>query len=330
MTTSCKQWWRNCALEADSEILEIDRIEDQISPLFPTATKIRELISSLELCHHKSERWIFNIIEAIGAGKTTKGLGSRLPGESHATELVWQNACAALTAWCAGCPSETIDYTIDAVPASQLLSSIGNRSTLKEWQVQRVIDKIRSNINWPLSLNDPAAQYVWLLLNDGEYDVVYRDECPDRYREHEDFWQETVRTIIHDTHNGEKAELSLGLAIDMLMPCHWGFATNLGIVLDAIGGILNPETPFAACGRNISLLPNGSRMDSVCDTLKAFCNSEESNGEIDKELLELLGKQTKLKRWLVASLEKTIRLQLYPPADLRDMCNLAGPDWIRE
>jgi hypothetical protein len=66
MTTSCRSWWRNCALEADSEILAIDRMEDHIAPIAANVSKIRELISSLELCHHKAERWVGNIIEAIG------------------------------------------------------------------------------------------------------------------------------------------------------------------------------------------------------------------------------------------------------------------------
>ena len=77
MAASCRSWWRNCALEADSEISAIDGLEDQIAPLAVNVSKIRELISSLELCHHKAERWVNNIIEAIGEGETAKGLGTR-------------------------------------------------------------------------------------------------------------------------------------------------------------------------------------------------------------------------------------------------------------
>jgi hypothetical protein len=51
---------------------------------------------------------------------------------------------------------------------------------------------------------------------------------------------------------------------------------------------------------------------------------------MDKDLLALLGKPTEAKKWLAASLGKTIRLQLSPPAELRAMCALAGPDWIRQ
>lgn len=330
MTTSCRSWWRNCALEADSEILDIDMMEDGIAPIAPNVSRIRELISSLELCHHKAERWVHNIIEAIGAGETKKGLGTRSPGQKHSAEKVWQNACAALSAWCAGCVSTKIDLSIDTVPASQLLSCLGERSPLKEWQVQRVIEKIRSAIHWPESGEDPSAQYVWLLLDAGEYEIDYRNRCPEHYREHEDFWLTTVRTIIHDTENGDEADLSLGLAIDMLMPCHWRFVENLQIVLEAIGGELNPEKPFAACGRNISLVPIRGRMAIVSDTLKVFCGDPELSQEVDRDLLALLGEPTEVKRWLAASLDKTIRLQLSPPAELRAMSALAGPDWIRQ
>jgi len=330
MPTSCRSWWRNCALETDSEISAIDEMEDHLGPIAPNVLRIRELISALELCHHKAERWIGNIIEAISRGETGKGLGTRSPGQQHPQETVWQNACAALSGWVAGCPARSVDLTIDTVPASRILACLGERSPLKEWQVQRVIEKIRSVIHWPQTSEDLSAQYVWLLLGGSEYEFAYRDRCPEHYREHEDFWLKTVRTIIHDTEGGNEAELSLGLAIDMLWPCHWRFAENLLIVLEAIGGNLYPERPFAACGRNISLLPIRRRMEVVSNTLKVFCGTPVSDSEIDEDSLALLAEPTDEKKWLAASLEKTIRLQLDPPAGVRAMSALAGPDWIEE
>ncbi|MCP4664438.1 MAG: hypothetical protein GY856_54335 [bacterium] len=330
MATSCRSWWRNCALEADSEISAIDRMEDHIAPVAANVTNVRELISSLELCHHKAERWVDNIIEAIGAGETRKGLGTRSPGQQHPTEEVWQNACAALAAWVAGCPGPSVDLTIDTVPASRILACLGERSPVKEWQVQRVIEKIRSAIHWPQSCNDPTAQYVWLLLRGDDYESAYRNQCPEHYKEHEDFWLKTVRTIIHDTEGGDGADLSLGLAIDMLWPCHWRFVKNLQVILESIGGRLNQDKPFAACGRNINLLPIRGRMGIVSNTLRVFCGAPESSREMDGDLLGLLGKPTEVKKWLAASLEKTIRLQLSPPAELRAMSALAGPDWIKQ
>jgi hypothetical protein len=330
MKTSIRLWWRNCALNVDPEILDIDKMEDRIAPIPPNVSKIRELISSLELCHHKAERWVSNIIEAIGTGQTQKRLGTRPAGQPHPAEKVWQNACSALQAWCAGCPVINVDLFIDTGPASRLLAKLGDRSPLKEWQVQRVIEKIRSVIHWPQTCDDPTAQYVWILLSGGEYESAYRNECPEHYKEHEDFWLKTVRTFIHDTENGHKAEISLGLAIDMLWPCHWRFVTNLEIVLEAIGGKLHPDKPFAACGRNISLLPIRHRMETVSYTLKVFSGDPGIKKETDKSLSALLGEPTEEKKWLAASLEKTIRLQLNPPSDVRSISALSGPDWIRQ
>jgi hypothetical protein len=199
---------------------------------------------------------------------------------------------------------------------------------LKEWQVHRVIEKIRSVIHWMRFYDDPGAQYVWLLLSAGEYESAYLDQCPEHYAEHEEFWRTTVRTIIQDTENGDAADLSLALAIDMLWPCHWGFVENLRIVIDAIGGKLNSEEPFAACGRNINLLPIRRRMEIVANTLRTFCGDPESDQEVDRDLLVLLGKPTEVKKWLAASLAKTIRLQLSPPAELRAMSALTGPEWM--
>ena len=118
MTTSCRLWWRNCALHTDAEIIAIDAMEDRIAPLGSDVSKIRDLISSLELCHHKADRWVYNIIGAIAVGETRKGLGTRSPGRQHPSEVIWQNACAALSAWCAGCPRAKVDLTIDTIPAT--------------------------------------------------------------------------------------------------------------------------------------------------------------------------------------------------------------------
>ena len=326
---SCRSCWQNCAVEADVEILDIDKMEDDIAPLDSNALKIRELISTLELCHHKADRWVDNIIEAIGLEETKKGLGTRSPGRNHPAEEVWKNACAALSAWCAGCPSSEVDLFLDTVEASQVLDCLGQRSPLREWQVQRVIDKIRSLIHWPQPSDDPAAQYVWILFGEGEGESLYRSQCPKHYKEHEDFWLKTVRTIIRDTEDGNAAALSLGFAIDMLWPCHWRFVENLQIVLEAIGGKLNPRIPFAACARNIALLPR-ERMETASTTLKAFCGNPEPNKKVDREMLVLLGQPTKVKRWLAASLDKTVRLQLEPPAEVRALSGLDGPAWIEQ
>ena len=327
--TSPRAWWQNCALESDDEMQAIDGMEDRLGTLSPEVTRIRELISCLELCHHKADRWVDNIIQAIGAGETRKGLGTRSPEARHPAEEVWMNAVAALAAWCAGCPGARIDLKIEDVPASRLLAGLGERSPLKEWQVQRVTEKIRTVIRWPQPDDDPSAQYVWILLGGGEYEAAYRSSCPEQYEEHEDFWLSTVRTVIHDTDAGVEARLSLGLAIDMLWPCHRSFVENLQIVLDAIGGDLRPRKPFAACGRNITRVANHTQMRRISRNLGFFCGAAQPGDGVDHGVLETLGPPSPAKRWLAASLDKTIRLQLCPPGDMRAASALAGPDWIR-
>ena len=300
-----REWWTNCGVdpEADSEIMAIDSLEDQIAPLAANVAKIRELIGTLEMCHHKAENWVGNILEAIATGETSKGLGTRTPGQIHPTEIVSKNAIGALSAWVAGCPSTSIDLTIGTVPASRMLACLGERSPLKEWQVQRVIEKIRSWTDLPRSDQDPSTQYVWLAC--GQHD------CPDHYKEHEDFWRQTVQTVPFEGLQGlDGGEFSLGLAIDLLWTCHWNFVENLQIVLEVIGGKIEPEKPFAACAWNITLSPIRPRMEVVSNTLKVFCGAPESDEEIDRDVLSLLGGPTAEKEWLAASLDKTIRLQL--------------------
>lgn len=322
--------WCNCAVHTDPEIEKIDQLEENLSPVNPEILKIRDLISSLELCHHKADKWIYNIVNAIGQGKTQKGLGARSPEQYHSAELIWQEVCDLLSGWCDGETGSTSERTIGNISSSKILEMLGERTPLKEWQVQRVIDKTRSLINWPEPLNDPSRQYQWILLGAGDYDLAFHDRCPGVYKENEDFWYKTVRTIIHDKVDGENADISLGLAIDMLWPCHWRFITNLQIVLEAIGGKLYPEKPFAACGRNLGLLPDREHVEKISKTLARFNNDEQGNDEIDNQLLKMLGEPTEEKRWLVASLDKTIRLQLDPPDEMRALAKLDGPAWIKE
>jgi hypothetical protein len=318
----CRSWWRNCAVTPDREILAIDRLEDAISPLAPGVSCTRELISTLELCHHKAERWIANIVSAIASGHTTKGLGTRPAGVTHPAERTWKRACDVLSAWCAGCPVGSVDVRVGDRPARELLGRLGPRSPLKEWQVYRIIERTRALIGWPGSEHEAAGGYVPLLEAGTEYESLQRTDCPERYREHADFWQQTVQTQVLDTelgeyHSvygdlgyGEQTVLSLATAIDMLWPCHWDYVRNLETVLGVIGGDGHPRRPFAFCARNIKLSPVRERMKTVSHTLQVFSGDRAADGNVDAELLASLGEPSRQRQWLASSLDKTIRLQL--------------------
>ena len=166
-----------------------------------------------------------------------------------------------------------------------------------------MIEKIRSWTDCPRSEQDPSTQYAWLSFD--------QNDCPDHYKEHEDFWRQTVEISPFKGLQGlNGGDFSFGLAIDLLWTCHWNFLENLQIVLEVIGGNLNPERPFSACAWNITLSPIRPRMEVVSNTLRGFCGDSEPDKEITREVLSLLGEPTEEKKWLAASLDKTIRLQL--------------------
>ena len=309
-TPPCRECWANCGVEADEEMLGIDRLEEEFSPLPENVTRIRKLISTLELCHHKAERWVMIIIEAIGEGDTTKGLGTRSAGELHPAERDWITACTALSAWCAGHPAASVEIKIGDRSASSLLSKLGTRSALKEWQVQRVIARIREFIGWPRSMHPDDSVHVFMEECGADWEPPRDAECPEYYREHEDFWKQTMQVRIHDTADDEAGDISLAVAIDLMFPCNWNFVNNLEIVLDAIGGELQSARPLAVCARNIRHAPIRERMRTVCRTLQASLQNQRSENDVDGAVLELLGDITGPQKWLVASLDKTIRLQL--------------------
>jgi len=273
-------------------MLELDRMEDSLAPLDQSTIRIRRLISCLELCHHKAERWVELIIEAIGKGQANKGpVGTRPRGTRHPIENEWQSVCDALTEWCAGDEAKLARVKIAEMTGNQLTSLLGPRTPLKVWQVERVVAKVGSVL-------DPSQSYV---------EIVEHDERPGRTR---GFRKATLETILHDTVDGCEAEIRLAAAIDHLEPCHWNFVGNLAIVLGAIGGELHPGKPFGACHRNLKLTPIRERMGTISRTLRAYQSNEDGGPGLDRGILERLGASTPTRRWLAASLDKTLRLQL--------------------
>ena len=264
--------WVNCALTTDPEIEAIDAMEDALGALPEGAERVRVLVSTFELCHHDAAHRIDNIVAAIDALDTDKGFGMRPDGRVHPIEHMWTEAIARVE------------------------GRAVNADSLREWQLERVVEKIRSVL-------DPTQPYSWLLLSD---DGSYRDTCPEAYLSAEEHWLATVTTMLHDPE-----ELSLALAIDMLWPCHWRFEDNLQIVLDAIDGELRPTVPFTACGRNIEMTPLRERVGRTCAQLQK------------------VGEPGSVQRWLAASLDKTLLLQLSPPEDAREGSALRTPDWLR-
>jgi len=290
---ACQPCWQNCGLaQADGEMQEIDAMEDALGPLDESTTQIRHLITGFEVCYHEADKEAERIIKAIGHGHGPPTEQDRPAARQKA--LV--NARVLLSHWSHGPTIQDLNLEIEGLPARQFLSSLGQSTQLKRWQVSRIINKITEGL-------DSNQPYVWLA-----FDMEKHDIAAEHFQDHMAFLEQTRKTLIHDTVDGQAASISLAMAIDLFMPCHWDWAHALLILLQVIGGNLTPQRPYACCARNVQLSPLRPRIKSISDTLHAFCVNKQ-NASTDPHLRACLGELTPKKHWLAASLDKTIRLQ---------------------
>jgi len=311
MSNCLRGCWLNCYGPDDRNFLEdkelraIDDMEDSIAPLDDQTVTIRQLITRFEACYHEADKEAERIIKAIGTGRCPKESKARPPKRKK--EL--QNARRILSRWCKNPAIKGINIDVAGISAEQLFSFIGQPTPLKIWQVQRIIDKVTEAL-------DPSQRYNWMALNLGDYGEPGAKPAGEYYKDDLTFLEQTQKTIIHDNVDGRKSKVSLAMAIDMLMPCHWDFVGGLVIILKAIGGDLHPAKPFACCARNIKLSPLCDRLRIISNTLEAFCKGRKGAKAIDHNILASLGEATPVKRWLAASLDKTIRLHLTLPFEI--------------
>ncbi len=304
MGDPCRACWQNCGTEADVEMLEIDRMEDAIAPPDERTTRIRELITRYEACYHEADKEAERIVEAIGTGQCPDESNERPPDRKKELE----DCREMLSRWCREPEVRGGDPDLGGISADDLLDSIGSPTPLKIWQVQRVIDRVTFAL-------DPDRPYHNMALDIGGYGEAGANPVGEYYGDNLTFFEQTKETVIQDTVDGHEAGMSLAMAIDLLFPCHWDFTGAVAVILGAIGGNLRPERPYTCCARNLRLSPLCSRVRTISNTLGAFWRQERSTGGTDTDLFAKLGSVTPEKRWLAASLDKTIRLQLDAPAD---------------
>ena len=301
---ACRACWQNCGVEADVEILDIDKMEDAIAPLNEQSTRIRELITRFEPCYHEADKEAERIVAAIGAGRCPEESGERPPERKKELE----NCRLILSRWCEDPSIRGMNLDVGGIPADELLSYIGQASPLKIWQVQRIVDKV-------IFALDPSRPYYNIALDLGDYGEPGGNPAGEYYKNNETFLEQTKATIIHDTVDGLKAKISLAMAIDMLEPCNWDLLGALVVLLRAIGGELHPERPYVCHARNLRLSPLFDRLGIISNTLGLFWKDNEPGEDIDRDLFASLGQATPIKRWLAASMDQTIRLQLEASSD---------------
>ncbi len=307
-TRALRPCWMNCygaedrEFLSDSELAAIDAMEEALAPLDEETVRIRQVITGFEACYHEADKEAKFIVGAIGAGRCPERSNER-PRERK-REL--ENTRYILSRWCENPALRDMDRDVGGVGADELLSYLGEPTPLKVWQVQRVIDKVTNAL-------DPSHSYHDLALSVGDYGEPAAEKAGQHYRDHADFLQQTRETLIRDTVDGNPSKVSLAYAIDLLMPCVWDFVGYLATILKAIGGDLRAERPLACCARNIKLSPLCGRLRTISNTLGAFWKTEPATESVDRDVLGALGTPDPAKRWLAASLDKTIRLHLSLP-----------------
>ena len=303
MGNDLRACWLNCYAPDDKRVLEdkellaIDAMEDSIAPLDDQTIAIRQLITRFEACYHEADKEAERIAKAIGAGHCPRQSTARPPKRKK--EL--QNCRRVLSRWCENTSIKGMNIDVGGNRADELLSFIGPPSPLKIWQVERIVDKVSQAL-------DPSRPYHNMALDLGDYGEPGAKPAGEHYKDDSTFLKRTKEAIIHDTVDGRKSGVSLAMAIDLLMPCHWDFVGGLVIILKAIGGDLHPAKPYACCSRNVNLTPLRDRLRTISNTLRAFWKGEKTAENIDSRLLASLGTARPVKCWLAASLDKTIRL----------------------
>jgi hypothetical protein len=304
MAKELREVWVNCigpddtSYLGDEELAIIDAMEDSIAPLDKETTGIRGLITRFESCYHEADKEAEHIVKAIGAGRRPAESNERPAKRKRELE----NCRDILRAWCDGENNKVKGVNVGVVSAEELFDFIGERTALKVWQVERIVDRVSQ----PL---DPKRIYHTIYLDMRDYGVAEAEAPGEHYKEHSEFLKQTIETIILDTVDGSPGKISMALAIDLLQPCNWNFVNNVIVILKAVGGNIHPDKPFACCSRNLNLSPLRNRLKIISDTLRVYWKSKELQENADPGILTLLGKKADAKRWLAASLDKTIRLQ---------------------
>ncbi len=297
--------WRNCSGADDEEVRCIDAMEDALGALDEQTIQIRRLITLFEACYHEADKEAEFIAAAIGLGHCPPRLNERPPQRKRELE----NARHILSSWCRNPASRSRERDMGGIEARELLGFLGEPNPLKLWQVKRVVDRVSHALDPDLPYHNPA-------LNVGDHGEPGTGDVGGHGQRDASFWRQTKETIIHDTLDGHESRISLAFAIDLLMPCSWDFVESLATILKAIGGDLHPHRPMACCARNVRLSPLCDRLWTISRTLDVFWKGEATAGDIDRCILASLGAPAPVKRWLAASLDKTIRLHLTQPFDV--------------
>jgi hypothetical protein len=307
---SLRAHWVNCCREPDRETVEIDRMEDQLVPKErKQAQEIRRLITRFEVCHWNSDRWLERIVQAIGEEQVPPTSGRSRTQHPLVEMLICLREVLAHWVERATVPlpqSIILDKT-----GAEILHSLGTWTPFKAWVVQRLLDglehHLQANRLLPPSELPPARSYPGDLNLDSPNADLYFPDSLNWLAEARSRKLKTRKEI--DT---EVQEYSLATLISLPNPCNAFYFRFLFALFEYLDDPDNERIlPSPFCG-NVSL-DRHRRYYRAINALRAYLGQPAKGSlPLDDAVLSQLGKPTQAKRWLVASLEKTLREQLPP------------------
>jgi hypothetical protein len=252
-------YWSNIEIsQQESEIIEINKIEEALGELSENVKKIRELIRRLEVCHFKFKEHLKYIKDSIlnlspnieptkiGVNHISKGKDAVMNDKTGRSILGQQYLCSLMD-WLGGNLQESSEYFNNELN-QEIIEWLGDKYQDKETIVRLLV-----------------ARLMWDWKTYEEY-----------------------------RHGGEYKELEYqACRMDI---CHYAFPKHLDLLIKGIGR-MEPIKSFEGCGSYNSEIQTyvEEQFSILCDYLKSNTNKNHSvqNEQIKIWLIACLAKTLK-------------------------------------
>ena len=307
---SLRKHWINCCQQPDREVIDIDRMEDELTAEERgRALPIRRLIARFETCHWNSDRWLERILQAIAEDQVPPTSGR--PRTEHPLAQMLGCLRELLTHWVAQSTTPVPQCTILDRSSTEIVSSLGVWTPYKAGVLQRIIEGLERHMGSAGLLELPASSLTrffpgGLTLDSPEADQYFPDSLALLAQA-----RSQVLKVKREI-DGQVQEHSLALLCGYLNPCNKTYFLFLFALFEVLD---DPDEervlPAPFCG-NISLSRH-RRYYGMINALRQYLGKPlEVALPEDKTIPVRLGAPTGVKRWLAASLEKTLREQMPP------------------
>ncbi len=300
-----RQWWNNVVQEPDEEILAIDKLEDNLE--FPTtqvkklAYDIRKAIGRLEGCHFKVKRYINRIIYAIRNNHFPPSNRSESAQLNKEWVKKWESVLEYLENWSGLELEKSPDNQefINGVKTEEIIELLGEKTFLKEWQVNFIIENLRELLELWFTEQTPSNKtHMQQKIINKKIQIKYE-------KLNTEFWEKMCKLAIPvgDIDHLVTFQELLNTWDYIVCISNPNFMNDLLAILGAVGekGTYVHQT----CGFYLDSLKVFIRSLSI--KLKRYLEEDINQISNDNDLSELFGEKAPINHWLAFSLEKTIR-----------------------